>query len=92
MKKTINHLQGQKLDISYPCPWQYTIIGWDRTAVTKAVAAIAGEEGGYILTDSRSSSKGKYISMNLELILASEEMRLSLYRQLSEHAAVKLVL
>lgn len=92
MKQTENMLHGKKPQIDYPCPWQYTIIGWDREAIKTAVAGILGEDAGYILTDSRTSSRGRYISMSLELILHSEEMRLSLYHQLVEHIAVKLVL
>jgi putative lipoic acid-binding regulatory protein len=84
-------LEECKPAIDYPCVWQYKIIGMDR----KAVQAVLFEQLGdapYSLSDSRQSSNGKYISMNLEVTVHSDAQRVQLYTTLADHAAVKMVL
>lgn len=44
------------------------------------------------LTDSNISSGGRYVSMNLEVIVENDEQRLELYRLLAGHPAIKVVL
>ncbi len=80
-----------KPDINYPCAWQFKIIGYNRDDITKVVETVVTESL-YLLTDSNTSSKGRYISMGLELIVHSEEERLLLYQQLVSHQAIKIVL
>ncbi len=92
MKTIMDDLNNRKPQIDYPCAWQFKLIGWDREAIQNAVAAIVDDSIAYILNDSRASSKGKYISMSLELILESEEMRLTYYQQFADHMAIKFVL
>lgn len=93
MKKKIPPVvtKGCTPEIAYPCPWQYKLIATSREEVVTAVAAII-KESAYILTDSHTSSGGRYVSMNLELIVHSEQERLSLYQQLVDISAVKIVL
>jgi len=93
MKKKFTNIGDQncKPDIEYPCPWQYKIIGSDRDTITALVADILESEH-YILTEGNASSGGRYISMSLELIVLSEEQRLSLHNKLARHEAVKIVL
>jgi uncharacterized protein len=79
----------QTVNINYPCRWQYTVIGKDFHAVQAAVQHHALD---YTLSQSRQSSGGKYLSVTVELTVANEEERLSLYRALTEEPAVTLVL
>jgi putative lipoic acid-binding regulatory protein len=91
--KTIPHqpFEGRKPEIHYPCVWQYKIIGTDRKAVQTLLSHELGDAP-YSLSESRTSSGGKYISMNLEVTVHSEAQRVQLYTTLADHAAVKLVL
>jgi len=80
-----------KAEIEYPCSWSYKVIGLDAGAVEKAVAVVLGEQQ-YLLTQSRSSSGGKYQSLHLETVVESEERRNGIFNALKSHAAVRMVL
>lgn len=82
---------GGKAKIDYPCVWQYKLIGMDRQAVRAAVAVYLGDAP-YSLSDSRKSGGGKYLSMNLEVMVDNNEQRLELYQALAGHPAIKVVL
>ena len=84
-------LEGCKPEIHYPCVWQYKVIGMERKAVQIALSEQLGDAP-YSLSESRTSSKGKYISLNLELTVHNEEQRLHLYNFLTAHPDIKLVL
>ncbi len=92
MKRIIpNQTSGCKPEIEYPAAWQYKIIGYSRDGIEAAVfAAVKGAS--FLLTHSNTSSGGKYISMNLEMVVETEEHRLSLYNELVQHPDVKVVL
>lgn len=94
MKKIPAHIPAGsscKPKIDYPCEWQYKIIGESATVITELVADIVHEKD-YSLTRSNVSRAGRYISMSLELTVATEERRLELYRLLGENPTVKVVL
>lgn len=84
-------LEGCKPEIDYPCVWQYKVIGMERKAVQAALSEQLGDAP-YSLSESRTSRKGKYISLNLELTVHTEEQRLHLYSTLTAHPSIKLVL
>ena len=87
-----NMPQGSsKPKISYPCLWQYTVITMDKKTLDTAVAEHLGETA-YRLSEGRSSSKGRYVSMNLKLTVKSDEHRLRLYEVLAALPVVKVVL
>uniref|UniRef100_UPI004057210F HP0495 family protein n=1 Tax=Candidatus Electronema sp. TaxID=2698783 RepID=UPI004057210F len=88
---TTPFLNSQKAQIDYPCVWQYKLIGMDRQAVRAAVAVHLGDAP-YSLSDSRRSGAGKYISMNLEVSVDSEDQRLRWHQVLATDPSVKLVL
>jgi len=93
MKKIPIHSPSNscKPQIDYPCSWQYKIIGESATIITQLVADVVQEEE-YSLSRSNVSSGGRYVSMNLEMTIESEERRLELYRLLAEDPTVKVVL
>ena len=67
------------------------MIGTDEKDLRKAVACVCGEEN-LLITTSNTSSSGKYCSLNVELVVEDEETRLGHYRNLKNHASVKVVL
>ena len=93
MKKKIPNtpVESCKPEITYPCLWQYKIIGTDREAIIDTVMDILPDTD-HLLANSHTSSGGRYVSMNLEVVVQSEEQRLSLYNQLVENTAIKIVL
>ena len=82
---------GERPEIEYPCTWIYKVIGEDCTLL-KDVIISACTPIEVSITHSQTSSKGKYHSLNAELIVTSEEIRLSIYETLKNAPAVKIVL
>jgi len=83
--------QGCTPQIDYPCVWQYKVIATDADPVRSVISEHLGDAP-YSLSESKRSSSGKYISMNLELTVHSDYHRQRLYEVLSAHPAVKVVL
>jgi uncharacterized protein len=81
----------QKLQLEYPCPWVYKIIGPDKDEMEAAVAEIV-RDCKYKVSPSRSSKTDKYQCLNVELTVENESQRTSLYEALKAHPAVKMVL
>ncbi len=81
----------QKLELSYPCSWSYKLIGYEKEAIQKAIhdVVLAME---YDLVHSHVSKSGKYVSMNLDLVIANEEERNFIYEALKAHQNIKMVL
>ncbi|CAK8715560.1 hypothetical protein GCAAIG_04960 [Candidatus Electronema halotolerans] len=84
-------LAGRRADIAYPCVWQYKVIGMNQQILQAAVAELLGDRP-YSLSASKKSGAGRYLSMNLEVTVASDEGRQVLHRALAGHPAVKAVL
>lgn len=80
-----------KPEIHYPCLWKYRLIGRQALAVRAAVATIVGQQH-YELSDSNTSSGGKYQSFELALSVCDESERLSLFSRLAEHSDILFVL
>ncbi|MBU0481959.1 MAG: DUF493 domain-containing protein [Proteobacteria bacterium] len=80
-----------KPDIEYPCSWHFKVIGGQGAELEKVIQRVVGERDS-LLTYSRASSGGKFQSMNLEIVVQSEDDRNSIYRDLVSQAAVRMVL
>jgi putative lipoic acid-binding regulatory protein len=84
-------LPPEKPEIQYPCTWVYKVIGED-TVVMMELIITACAPAEVRITNSHTSSGGKYHSLNATLEVESEEMRLEIYELLKNHPAVKIVL
>jgi len=82
---------GERPEIDYPCTWVYKVIGEDCTLLTDVIISTCAPAE-VVISHSQTSSKGKYHSLNAELIVTSEEVRLSIYEILKNAPAVKIVL
>jgi hypothetical protein len=80
-----------KPSINYPCAWTYKVIGTDETDLRAAIETILGKKN-LLISKSHSSSGGKYLSLNVEIIVEDDESRLQHYQNLKNHAAVKVVM
>lgn len=80
-----------KPEITYPCSWLYKVIGEDETLLKELIVDICAPQDVKI-SHSHSSSKGKYHSLNAELVVQDEASRLSIYEELKKHPAVKIIL
>ena len=91
MKKIPSSEGVERPEIEYPCTWVYKVIG-ENCTLLKDVIVKACAPMDATITHSHMSSKGKYHSLNAELIVPSEDVRLSIYETLKSSPAVKIVL
>ena len=80
-----------KLELTYPCSWAYKLIAGEKEALQKAIHDVIVERE-HTLTHSKNSKGGKYVSMNLELLVHNEDDRNFIYEALKAHQNIKMVL
>ncbi|HLD24250.1 MAG TPA: DUF493 domain-containing protein [Sulfuricurvum sp.] len=83
--------ETQKLELTYPCRWCYKVVASERAGIEIAALEIFCERE-YSLIPSNTSRGGKYISMNLELLVHNEDERTYFYETLKAHPHIKMVL
>lgn len=81
----------EKLELSYPCSWSYKLIGYEKEAIQKAIHDVILQRE-HSLKHSNASKTGKYVSMNLDLIIQNEDERNFIYEALKAHQNIKMVL
>lgn len=82
---------SERLNIKYPCKWQYKIIGKSVEDMISAVEDIVADLE-YDITPSNISSNEKYYSLNLHILVPSEIIRNIIYQKLTQKEAIKFVL
>ncbi len=82
---------GQKPDIDYPCQWGYKVIGTDEAVLRSAVTEVVQDVAHSVRPSNRSAS-GRYICLDVEILVLNEDQRLTIYEGLRRHPAVKIVL
>jgi len=81
----------EKLELDYPCKWVYKVITEHEDHSKEAVIDVVCERI-HTLKPSKSSKSGKYVSMNLELLVQNEDDRNFIYEALKAHQKIKMVL
>lgn len=79
------------LELEYPCEWQYKVIGTNETALHEGVSSILANKK-HSINPSKKSSKGKYVSLNVGIVVNNEAERKGILAVLQSHPAVKMVL
>lgn len=94
----INNLQtveeavaGKKLELEYPCNWCYKVVGEEREKLEQAIKDVVLERE-HTIAHSNTSRSGKYISLNLDLLVHNEDDRQFIYEALKAHQHIKMVL
>jgi putative lipoic acid-binding regulatory protein len=90
-KVEIINARDEKLELTYPCSWSYKLIAGEKEALEKAIHDVI-QERIHSLTHSKNSKGGKYISMNLDMIVHNEDDRNFIYEALKQHQNIKMVL
>jgi len=80
-----------KPQVSYPCHWQYKVIGRKEEELEQAIRDIVSDCD-HLLYPSKKSRSGKYHSFNLEILVSSEESRNFFFNELRSHSAVTMVI
>jgi len=81
----------RKPQVSYPCEWEYKVIGTDEEKL-KAVILAACVPAVPTISLSNVSSKGTYYSLNASLVVEDEAMRLRIFSSIENSPDVKLVI
>jgi len=89
--RVIGEGENQKLELEYPCSWKYKIVGEERQKLEDAIRSVILERA-HTLEHSKASKTGKYISLNLDMIVHNEDDRTFIYEALKAHDDVKMVL
>jgi len=91
--------KNKKLEIEYPCPWDFKIIGTSEDEMRAAVQvslkeALNGASGEreFELGTSRTSNGGKYISLRLNLMVLDESERNSIFSSLASQPEIRIVI
>ncbi|MDD2653230.1 MAG: DUF493 domain-containing protein [Sulfurimonas sp.] len=87
----ILNARGEKLELTYPCSWSYKLIASEVEALKQAIRDVISERE-HKLTHSKNSKGGKYISMNLDMLVHNEDDRNFIYEALKAHQHIKMVL
>ena len=83
----MRHLEG-KSEIAYPCNWEYRVIGEDEKRVEIVVSEIVKKP----YTLEIKNRKGRFVSLHLVVGVDDEGERNEIYRLLSTHQEVRMVL
>jgi uncharacterized protein len=78
-------------EITYPCQWEYRVIGGAEELVRRAIVEVIGEVE-HTLNFANMSKGGKYLSFTLDLTVRDEAHRDTVCEQLLAHPAIKMVL
>ena len=87
----MNPTNDARLEIRYPCLWQYRLIGESREAMMEAIGNSVNMAA-CTITEGNASSGGRYLSLNLQISVNDDAERLRLYRVFSNHPAIRVVL
>ncbi len=87
----ILNAREQKLELEYPCSWSYKLIANEAEALKQAIMDVISKRE-HKLTHSKNSKGGKYVSMNLDMLVYNEDDRNFIYEALKAHQHIKMVL
>ena len=83
-------LSKHKLELEYPCNWCYKIVLLNEKNAKKIASTIL-EDRDHKVTNSKTSSKGKFKSYNIDLTVHSDEDREDLHKKFHAHKDIKMV-
>ena len=81
----------KKVVIEYPCNWCYKVIATEKKALEQAIRDVI-QERTHKIAPSNKSKTGKYISMNLDMLVHNEDDRTFIFEALKKHQDIKMVL
>ncbi|PAF41277.1 DUF493 domain-containing protein [Helicobacter sp. 11S02596-1] len=76
--------------ISYPCEWEYRIIGENEDKIKAAIVEIMPRS--FALELKNKSSGGRFISLAVKIAVNTEEERNEIFAKLTTHPEIKMVI
>jgi len=84
-------LEDKKLELTYPCQWNYKVIIESHVDICTVASFVLGERE-HTVRKSNNSKGGKYKSHNVSLLVHNDDDRLEIFHQFKSHGNVKMVL
>ena len=84
-------LSKEKLELNYPCSWEYKLVVLEHIDIHVTVKEVILHRE-HKVKASKVSSKGKYKSYTLEMLVHNEDDRKEIFRMLGQHTDIKMVL
>ena len=81
----------KKVELEYPCNWCYKVIGESTEGIKEAIKDVIDMRE-HKLSKSNKSKGGKYTSMNLDMLVHSDDDRETIYEELKKHKNIKMVI
>ncbi|NOZ90800.1 MAG: DUF493 domain-containing protein [Epsilonproteobacteria bacterium] len=81
----------KKPKIEYPCDWGFKIIGTDKEKLKACVSDIMAHRD-YKCRDGNISKNGKFVTLNANCEVSSQEERDELFKAFQDHNDVKMVI
>ena len=78
-------------NIEYPCMWSYRIIGIQKEAVLEAIEHVLGD-GAVISPTHNFSSHNKYVAINCQIRVHSDEERIGYFDGLVNQSGIIMVI
>ena len=83
-------LNQHKLELDYPCNWEYEVVVRCEDDINCVIKEVI-EDRHHGIKPSKVSSKGKFQSHTLEMMVHNEDDRQNIYKLLSSHKDIKMV-
>ena len=84
-------LEGKKLELTYPCNWDYKIIINSHCNINHIIKNVIGDRD-YKISKANNSKNRTYQSYRMTLLVHNEDDRVELYSSLKREDCVKIVL
>ncbi|MCG3679372.1 DUF493 domain-containing protein [Aliarcobacter butzleri] len=84
-------LNDKKLELDYPCSWEYKLVVLETTNIKQTIKEVIFERE-HKVKESKVSSKGKFKSYTLEMLVHNEDDRKEIFKLLGEHSDIKMII
>ena len=84
-------LDNKKLELEYPCNWDYKVIINTHCHIKHITKNVLGERI-YKISQSNNSKDKTYVSYKISLLVHSDEVRIALFQEFKKEDCVKIVL
>ena len=83
-------LSEHKLELDYPCNWTYKIVIRHEQTIKEIIKEVLDERE-HNIKPSKTSSKGKFKSFTLDMLVHNDDDRKEIYTMLGNHEHIKMV-
>ncbi len=83
-------LSQHKLELDYPCNWTYKVVIRHEQTIKEIIKEVLDQRE-HNIKPSKTSSKGKFKSFTLDMLVHNDDDRTEIYKMLGDHEHIKMV-